>query len=754
DTDNKAEGNSVRCIRDGNIITPYVTTTTVSSIQSLSAISGGTATFDGGSAVTMRGVCWSIQPNPTIADNHSSDGIGSGGFVSSIIGLTPATMYYVRAYATNAQGTVYGNQVTFTSSCASFAPVSISITSDVNPSCTGNPVTFTSTISNGGANPQYQWKKGGTNISGATGPTYTYIPLSGDVIICILTSNLTCTTSNPATSNSATNILHHLATSPVSGTHLAGLTEITWSWNTDPGVIGYKWNYINEYASATDLGSVISKTETGLICNNSYTRYVWAYNACGNSTSTVLTKSTTSAILTSPVAGVHISSPSQIIWNWNNTSGATGYKWNSTPDFNSAIDVGPNTSYIETGAICNGLHTRYIWSYNLCGKSNPTTLTQENWTNEPSSPMAGTQIPTQNQIIWNWNITQGATGYKWNTENNYTTAILMGSTTTKTESGLSCGTTYTRYVWAIGSCGNSQPTILIQSTLQTIASPIANLHLTNFTQITWRWNSVVAASGYKWNTINDYNSATGISTNLQYTETGLFPNNVYTRYVWAYFNCGISIPTVLTQTTPSNGVILIVNHLAGVVSPVSKTVSYTTVCNVGGELNKCWIAQNLGADQQATAVNDATEPSAGWYWQFNKKQGYKHDGTNRIPNTTWISSINENSDWQVSNDPCAIEIGNGWRLPTKTEWTNVLEGGSWTDWNGPWNSPLKLHFAGHLISWDSGHLYSRGTYGNYWSATQFSNLIQGYSFWMGNINSCNVGNDDKAMGNTIRCIKD
>ena len=83
---------------------------------------------------------------------------------------------------------------------------------------------------------------------------------------------------------------------------------------------------------------------------------------------------------------------------------------------------------------------------------------------------------------------------------------------------------------------------------------------------------------------------------------------------------------------------LTINHLvSGGVAPVDKTVTYGTVTNIPGETSKCWITSNLGADHQATAVNDATEASAGWYWQFNRKQGYKHDGTTRTPNTTWIT---------------------------------------------------------------------------------------------------------------------
>ena len=61
--------------------------------------------------------------------------------------------------------------------------------------------------------------------------------------------------------------------------------------------------------------------------------------------------------------------------------------------------------------------------------------------------------------------------------------------------------------------------------------------------------------------------------------------------------------------------------MAGTVAPVDKTVTYGTVTNIPGETSKCWITSNLGADHQATAVNDATEASAGWYWQFNRHTG-------------------------------------------------------------------------------------------------------------------------------------
>ncbi|MBK6339389.1 MAG: hypothetical protein IPF63_07260 [Bacteroidetes bacterium] len=80
-------------------------------------------------------------------------------------------------------------------------PVSVSISADNNPICAGTNVTFTAVPTNGGAAPVYQWKKNGVNV-GSNSATYSSLTLvNGDIITCVLTSNATCPTGNPATSN-------------------------------------------------------------------------------------------------------------------------------------------------------------------------------------------------------------------------------------------------------------------------------------------------------------------------------------------------------------------------------------------------------------------------------------------------------------------------------------------------------------------------------------------------------------------------
>ena len=92
---------------------PILTTTKVTNITSSTASSGGNVISDGGSTITTRGVCWSLTTNPTIADYHTTDGSGSGVFISNLTGLTAFSTYYVRAYAINDLGIAYGNETNF-----------------------------------------------------------------------------------------------------------------------------------------------------------------------------------------------------------------------------------------------------------------------------------------------------------------------------------------------------------------------------------------------------------------------------------------------------------------------------------------------------------------------------------------------------------------------------------------------------------------------------------------------------------------
>jgi hypothetical protein len=99
--------------------TPTVSATAaISSITGTTATGGGTIFSNGGSVITVSGICWSTSPAPTTLNSKTTNGTISGTFSGSITGLANGTTYYVRAYATNAVGTAYGPEVSFTTPSA------------------------------------------------------------------------------------------------------------------------------------------------------------------------------------------------------------------------------------------------------------------------------------------------------------------------------------------------------------------------------------------------------------------------------------------------------------------------------------------------------------------------------------------------------------------------------------------------------------------------------------------------------------
>ena len=113
-------GESVRLVQDvettSAVTPPIITTGNATGVSLTSATVSGNVIYDGGATVTIRGICWATTPNPTISDNKRSNGNALGRFSVSLTNLSEGTTYYARAYAINSEGTVYGNEITFTPS--------------------------------------------------------------------------------------------------------------------------------------------------------------------------------------------------------------------------------------------------------------------------------------------------------------------------------------------------------------------------------------------------------------------------------------------------------------------------------------------------------------------------------------------------------------------------------------------------------------------------------------------------------------
>lgn len=91
-----------------------VTTSEPTNIYGDAATGGGSVTSSNGGFIMMKGICWATHPQPTTNDFYSENGSGLGTFVTEMTNLSQNTTYYVRAYATNNENTIYGNELSFT----------------------------------------------------------------------------------------------------------------------------------------------------------------------------------------------------------------------------------------------------------------------------------------------------------------------------------------------------------------------------------------------------------------------------------------------------------------------------------------------------------------------------------------------------------------------------------------------------------------------------------------------------------------
>jgi hypothetical protein len=316
--------------------------------------------------------------------------------------------------------------------------------------------------------------------------------------------------------------------------------------------------------------------------------------------------------------------------------------------------------------------------------------------------------------------------------------------------------TVTNTIAAAGGCGivtaTSPITVVATTTTANAGSDINPA--CDITTATLAGNNPIVGTG-AWTVVSGTATITTPSSNTSGV-TGLTPGTAATlRWTISNSPCTSTDDVVITTTVccgpgtlSSCGNTFQVSHCtSGGVAPVDKTVTYGTVTTSLSGVSKCWITQNLGADNQAGSAIDATDAAAGWYWQFNRKQGYKVG-----PTPAWsITAIDEGSDWLVANDPCTIELGAGWRIPTETEWFNADATGAWVNYTDTYNSALKLHTAGYLDSSD-GSLGGRGTEGHYCSSTQVY-ATKGWGLYFFSTNSI-MKFYTKATGYSVRCLRD
>lgn len=127
----------------GEQVVPTLTTTAIRDVAGGNATSGGMVLRDGGLPVTARGVCYARHASPSLADGFTTDSTGIGAFVSQLSGLMVDSTYYVRAYATNAVGTGYGDVLSFVAGNGLPVILTTAMTVTANSAQAGGHITST-----------------------------------------------------------------------------------------------------------------------------------------------------------------------------------------------------------------------------------------------------------------------------------------------------------------------------------------------------------------------------------------------------------------------------------------------------------------------------------------------------------------------------------------------------------------------------------------------------------------------------------
>jgi uncharacterized protein GlcG (DUF336 family) len=319
--------------------------------------------------------------------------------------------------------TVYSNYLTMT--VLPSQPVSLSIAASANNVCAGTLVTFTATPVNGGTAPQYQWKKGGSNISGATNATYTYAPANNDVITCQLTSNITCPSGNPAISNAETMIVNPASTvavtiaasaNPVCQGSSVNMTATPVNGGTSPT---YQWK-----KNGSNVSGATNSTYTYVPANNDQLQCILTSNiACP--TSNPATSNTVTITVNAPLPvsvaiaanAMLVCAGTQVTFTATPTNGGATptYQWRKN---STNITGATNATYSYVPANGDVITCRMTSSLN-CVTGNPATSTGISMTVIPTQPVSVTIAASANPVAAGTSVTFTATPVNGGTSPQY-----------------------------------------------------------------------------------------------------------------------------------------------------------------------------------------------------------------------------------------------------------------------------------------------------------------------------------------------
>jgi uncharacterized protein (TIGR02145 family) len=590
-----------------------VTTANVTNITAFAATGGGNVLSTGGATVTARGVCWATAPEPTLANNYTTNGTGAGAFTSSLTGFMPATLYYVRSYATNSVGTAYGNPVEFTT-LPTTPTLTTAVVSEINTNsatCGGNV-----TVS------------GGADVT-ARG------------VVWSTSQNPTITTNQGITVDgnglgSFTSLLTNL---------LSGTTYFVRAYATNSAGTIY-----GNQQSFTTLATIPTVTTNAVSSITAFTA------VCGGNVTN---------------SGGHAVTARGVCWSVTETptiSNSLTANGVGTGSYTSNItNLSPNTTYYVRAYATNSLGTAYGEQ-----RSFTTTATPPTVTTQTISQITTNSAVSGGNVTDNGGTTVTERGVCWSTSqtptisNSHTVDGSGVGSFTSNLTNLTVATTYYVRAYATNNMGTSYGEQRSFTTFQfaTVTTNTINQISSNSAvcggNVTSNGGTDVVARGVCWhttqnptlgNSLGSTSDATGLGTYTSYI-TGLNSNTTYYVRAYATNSAGTSYGSQRTFTTRNP------NQITDIDENVYNTVT------IG---NQIWMRENLKTTrfQNEVEIPNVTGNAA---WSSLTSAAYcEYD--NNTANVTTYGRLYNAFAFFSDHGLCPI----GWRRPTYDDWSVLTD---------------------------------------------------------------------------------